>query len=312
MGEASPQGQRIQGTAGPASVFGAGGGGPTWVADRLGWEWPPVLIYFVLGISIILLIWGTSLFAIRAYRWFQAQRGAPSTLIGKAVNKMESSHLIWAGMIGTVCFVLILGMGVIWQAKRVFPVVAASGVPGTLPQSSPVTFAPLTFSTQYDREKFRAALDELAAIARMAEATVDQTGQLLSTRPLFRADQSADQLIARLRELNEAGSELDRRLLSAGPGSFSKDYPAYQVVIRSIVPPTLGPTWQEFKRALTVTVMAIEMLRDAEPHKNSPLYQRVEYMTNLALQDIYSKAVNQVRPPLADFEKRITSTIQGL
>lgn len=61
---------------------------------------------------------GGTLFALRAYHQVRDHLRMPDSLIGKAARKLDPSHLIWVGMIGAVCSVLILAAGVIWQTRQ--------------------------------------------------------------------------------------------------------------------------------------------------------------------------------------------------
>lgn len=104
---------RIQRTAGPAGLLSLGGGGVTWAADRLGLVWPTELIYAVLGVSTLLMIWSTVLFAIRAYR----QVGDPTSTVGKLVRKLEPTRMILGGVILVLMGLTLIVVGTLAQKR---------------------------------------------------------------------------------------------------------------------------------------------------------------------------------------------------
>ncbi|TAJ35380.1 MAG: hypothetical protein EPO55_25760 [Reyranella sp.] len=90
--------------------------------------------------------------------------------------KLEPSHLIWVGLIGTICSVLILTAGIVWQARQ--QVVA--GVPPAL--SGPAAAAPPKVYFSYDIERQLRAIDQLRDLVGPQARALSDEGRGIYTK----------------------------------------------------------------------------------------------------------------------------------
>jgi hypothetical protein len=97
--------------------------------------------------------------------------------------RLEPTYLIWIGMVGTVCSVLILGAGVIWQAQPRVPLASVEEKPASLAKAALGPLSPEEIRFRQDLRKF--VLSNAAEINQSfgyASATSDLTNEIYNNR----------------------------------------------------------------------------------------------------------------------------------
>jgi hypothetical protein len=223
--------------------------------------------------------------------------------------RLEPTHLIWIGMGGTVCSVVLLGVGMIWSAQKP----TAPG--GAQESSTAATFVPQVpkLPTATDREGFRAALGELAGmldeLTRQAAISPDD---IATSRPLAQPPYtSAGIPLAKLRERLAAFQELDNRLFATGEGPFFREKPLYRAELLHLMPADTQQKWVGFNVALHNFIDALQLLKDAESPFDREKFQRAEKVAGFS-QLPYAIAVRELREWAALVHSRIKATIEAI
>jgi hypothetical protein len=140
------------------------------------------------------------------------------------------------------------------------------------------------FNTQYDKEKFREALDKLSyAIDREGGKIITQSQALAGHSPLVgRGRETATLRLQQLATIQELLRNLVTSLFD-GNNTIFDDYPSYKEELRGALPIT-NPrgAWTDVEMALGKFVAAMTLVQDAERHPED--------------QTLYNNAVSNLQP----------------
>jgi len=252
-------------------------------------------------IGLLMLLWAAWL----GIRWYRASRsGARENL------KLEPSHVIWGGMILALVALLIIGTGIMWQARYL-----AAKIPlpvATDPQAPPTSVQIPKLSTQHDREKFRRALDELSQWANRADDLLLRANSLLSTSPRIRFNQTAPELMAALDGAIAEYHQLDDRLFLTGIGPLFRQYSEYQTELLSLLPPQFQDSWNRVISDLSDARKSVGVVIAAQRHPDDqPLIEgAIQAMEPTAQASITSGGASRER--IARFKERINAAIKAI
>jgi hypothetical protein len=174
------------------------------------------------------------------------------------------------------------------------------------------------FTTQYDREKFRLAVDDLSKIINQDMGELVRLSMNISgSRPVVspNSPNGTDQPLETLRRINSIFQDVHARIFNRGNGSdrslFDK-YPSYKEQLLDILPDGWDPLVGAYNVALQQFTGAVMLLRAAERH----LDDRELYNMATRNLDGYQEALQKATGPLRDWaintNSRIDLTIKAI
>lgn len=203
----------------------AGVGAPlTFLGPESQWLWYALTTGGLAG-TVFFIVWG----AVDRYNDHREAQKRPRL-------KLEPSHLIWVGMIGALCSVLTLAVGVIWQTRQ--QVSAKPTQPLTGAFTAEVPKGPGA------RECFSDGLKELRGmLAVMRQVTAPNQSH------------SPEQLSAFL----EASREVHDKLTGPGEGPFFSRRPECKSYLQRLFPNNTQATWNDFNSGLYHYLNALKL-----------------------------------------------------
>jgi hypothetical protein len=178
---------------------------------------------------------------------------------GKARIQVEPSHLIWAGFVMVAC-------GLVWQTF--WPSIKTKTAK-SVAMPGPARAVPV-FTTQYDRERFRSALDDLSGLVNNHVREIIQlSNNVAGVHPLIGRGRGrgAMEPAEKLEHIREKCQETERLLFSGGTYSaFFDKYPVYRQEFVNFMP---GPSqWNAYNKALRTLTTAVSVVLRAEKYPN--------------------------------------------
>lgn len=252
-----------------------------WAFSQLNWFWEN---FQWAGVIVVALV--TWLFVgvgLNLYQQLRPERERPISI-----------YLIIAGVASLVLLAALIGY------SRSEPVAAPKPVPLPAPsQTDSLKFPPL--NTQTAKEGFQKALDELSAELRTVDKLLRIAEPLAGNGPLVRSDFGASAPLGQIEAIKALISEFESRMFANGSDPFFRGYnPSQQEALKSVFPRETSSVWGRFNLLLYRLMIAIQLVQDAERHKEDVA------MYNRAVQnaDIWQE---NFRPPTGDIRQWLTA-----
>jgi hypothetical protein len=174
------------------------------------------------------------------------------------------------------------------------------------------------FTTQYDREKYRLAVDDLSKIINQDIGELVRLSMNISgSRPVVspNSPNGTDQPLETLRRMSSIFQDVHARIFNRGNGSdrsLFDQYPSYKEELLDILPDGWDPIVGAYNVALQQFIGAVMLLRGAERHLDDrELYNMATHNLD-GYQEALQKATGPLRDWAIDTNSRIDLTIKAI
>jgi hypothetical protein len=167
---------------------------------------------------------------------------------------------------------------------------------------------PPKFTLQYDKEKFREAVEDFSKVINdKAGAVGILSNNAAGIKPLVARGRGrgAIDTLEKLQEISAIQNEVDSRLFAGGRGPFFDQYPRYKAELLGLMPNESQNLWVAYRGALYRFTNALMVVRQAEKHpEDGELFEYA--MKDLDhIQDEFLRATGDLRQWVEAVNNRI-------
>jgi hypothetical protein len=164
------------------------------------------------------------------------------------------------------------------------------------------------FTTQYDREKFRGAVDALSEFINQKTGDIVTSSQnVAGIRPMVSRGR-AGEILARLQQIQAEYNDIHSKLIDRQ--SFFDAYPSYRAELIGIMPDNSQPPWNNYYRALVNLIRAIELAQKAEGHPDDMTLWQLAVDNVGPLQDTFVRDTSDLRDWMTSANNKIKLMIR--
>jgi hypothetical protein len=243
-------------------------------------SFPPGFQLFGLYLGIALSLAGVMASTWHWLNQWRVRRGKPRV-------KLEPSHLISIGLIGGAIFLSIAAAGYAWQTF--WPSAKVNAAQG-IAASAPVRSGPV-FTTQYGREKFRSALDDLAGVVNSHVGEVIRlSNNVAGVHPLvgIGRGRGAIEPEEKLKQISEKYKEA-----MDSYAAFFDRYPIYRQDFTNLLP--AQNQWNAYHKALNNFMRSVYLIREAERYPADTKLFEVAIASIDPVQEQFIQATNSLK-----------------
>jgi hypothetical protein len=180
-------------------------------------------------------------------------------------TKLMSFPLILSGLGLAAIGLALVALGMFWPTKPELMRPSQTAAPAAASNQKPLTIP--KFTTQFDKEKFRKAIDDLSAIVdQQGNAIVALSENVAGVSPITGGSGDASIPLEKLQRLRIMYNAVSDLLDGGGRLPFFDQYPAYKTELLSIMPDNTQNILVGFSITLHQLTRAVLLIQSSKRH----------------------------------------------
>jgi hypothetical protein len=163
------------------------------------------------------------------------------------------------------------------------------------------------FTTSFDKEKFRGALDDLSTTINKINPIYTISTYLVNRFPFIDpiAEMSLAKVVEQTKQIKEMSADLDRAFFADSGAKFFGKYRPYAAELSGTLPEGWQTVFTNYKTELRSFVNAVALIEDAEKHADNPDLRAHAAQNVEPTQLRFWQAVSALRDMMVDCNRRI-------